>query len=229
MDFETLLVSTIDDYNNGGLENEEFVKKAHEIYNSYANYSCSLPRTQYPYLLGVMFAGFAKYYKGNIDYYTSIMENALYCFAKCMKVSDSLSERQCAAMRLLFLIDDNDRVMKGIAHNFFEKRCQELYGSPLIVQQILANGMDPWTFETDILVNIGNYCIEQSDAESVHSCISSTEMDNFEKLKKMGKYNVRFPLVQVSPKQVFELFFDFILEYVSTPYERRVTMLRYGW
>ena len=54
-------------------------------------------------------------------------------------------------------------------------------------------------------------------------------MDNFEKLKKMGKYNVRFPLVQVSPKQVFELFFDFILEYVSTPYERRVTMLRYGW
>ena len=81
----------------------------------------------------------------------------------------------------------------------------------------------------DILVNIGNYCIQQSDAESVHSCISSTEMDNFEKLKKMGKYNVRFPLVQVSPKQVFELFFDFILEYVSTPYERRVTMLRYGW
>lgn len=224
MDFENLLVSTINDYNNGGLENEEFKKKAHEIYNSYANYSCSLPRTKYPYLLGIVFAGFAKYYKGNIDYYTSIMENALYCFAKCMKDSDSLSERQCAAMRLLLLIDDNDWVMKGIAHKFFEKRCQELYNSPSIVQQIIASKMEPWTFETDILVNLGNYCLEQSDAESVHSSISSSEMNNL-----MDKYNVRFPLVQVSPKQVFELFFDFILEYVSTPYERRVTMLRYGW
>lgn len=133
------LLSIIKDFESGGLENPEFLKKAHTIYNGYATYPSSLPDAENPYLLGIVFSHFAKYYQQNIDYYASILENALFCFIKVIKNSEaSRSERHCAAISMLLLIDNNEWAMKGIAHKFFEKKCQQLYGSPLMVQQILA-------------------------------------------------------------------------------------------
>lgn len=228
MELKNLLVSAINNYNNGGLRNEEFVRDAHVIYNAYADYWCSLPTAEYPYLLGIVFAGFAKYYKGNIDYYTSIMENALFCFSKCIKNSASIGERQCAAIRLLLLIDSNDWVMKGIVHKFYEKRSMELYGAPLFVQQITASKLEPWTFESDILRIIGYYCLQAADSKTVHSSITSSEMEVFNHIKSKGKYDGRYPLVNISPEQLFNLFFEFITEYVKTPYDRRVTQLCYN-
>lgn len=224
-----LLVSAISDYENGGLQNRGFLQKAHKIYNSFAAYPCSLPNAEHPYLLGIIFSAFAKYYADNIDYYTSIMENALFCYSKVMKTSESCSERQCAAIRMLLLIDDNERVMKGIAHRFYEKKCLELYGQPLMMQRMLAQGMDPWTFEIDILKHIGNYCIEESSPNDKHSFISATEIKCFNNIKKTGKYEVEWPLVSVPAERVFLLFFEFVGEYIRTPYERRITNLRYGW
>lgn len=223
------LLSAIHDYENGGLENEDFLKKAHDIYNGYATYSCPLLDAENPYLLGIVFSAFAKYYAKNIDYYASIMENALFCFGKVMKTSESISERQCAAIRMLLLIDENDWVMKGIVHKFFERMSLELYGQPLLVQKISAQGMAPWTYEVDILTHIGNYCINESRSFSIHSSISSEEMTRFNDIKKSNKYYVRWPLVRVPIKRVFDLFQDFIEDYINTPYERRVTQLRYGW
>lgn len=223
------LLSAIHDYENGGLGNEDFLKKAHAIYNEYATYSCSLPDAENPYLLGIVFSAFAKYYAENIDYYASIMENALFCFGKVMKTSESVSERQCAAIRMLLLIDENDWVMKGIVHKFFEQRNFELYRQPLLVQKISAQGMAPWTYEVDILTHIGNYCINESRSCGTQSSISSEEMARFNSIRKGDKYHVRWPLVRVPIKQVFDLFQDFISDYVNTPYERRVTQLRYGW
>ena len=141
MNVEDFLVSTIHDYENGGLKNGEFLKKAHGIYNSYANFSCSLPSAEHPYLLGIVFAGFAKYYARNINCYASIIENALFCFSTVMKESESCSERQCAAIRMLLLIDDNNEVMRGIAHKFYQKNYQELYGHPFAGSQFISRVM----------------------------------------------------------------------------------------
>lgn len=224
MDIE-LLNSAIKDYDNGGLANVDFIQKAHRIYNSYATFPTSLPNAEHPYLLGIVFADFAKYYSNNINIYTSIVENALFCFAKVMKTSSSQSEKQCAAIRMLLLISDNDRVMKGIAHTFYEKRPQELYGQPLFMQQFIAQGMEPWTYETDILVNLGSHCIDESDSEEKKSLISKEDMDRFNNIVKSQKYKLEYPLVIVSAERVFDLFFDFIAEFIKTPYERRITML----
>ena len=163
MNVEDFLVSTIHDYENGGLKNGEFLKKAHGIYNSYANFSCSLPSAEHPYLLGIVFAGFAKYYARNINCYASIIENALFCFSTVMKESESCSERQCAAIRMLLLIDDNNEVMRGIAHKFYQKNYQELYGHPFAGSQFISRVMGSGTIETDILNILGRYCIEKSD------------------------------------------------------------------
>ncbi|MDO4165297.1 MAG: hypothetical protein Q4D56_13085 [Bacteroides sp.] len=229
MSNQEILSSAIQDYEKGGLLNEAFLSKAHSIYNEYATFPSPLPNAEHPYLLGIVFSYFAKYYSKNIDYYTCIMENALFCFFKVMSTSLSQSECQCAAMRVLLLIEDNDWVMKGIAHKFYEQRCQELYGQPLMVQSFLARGMEPWTFETDILRQIGYYCIKKSSSDGKQSMISSSDTERFKSIVKSGKYNVTWPLVTVSPDRVYELFFKFISGYIGTPYERRITQLRYNW
>lgn len=224
-----LLISAIRDYENGGLQNRDFLQKAHKIYNSFAAYPCSLPDAEHPYLLGIIFSAFAKYYADNIDYYTSIMENALFCYSNVIRKSESCSERQCAAIRTLLLIDDNEWVMKGIAHTFYEKKCMQLYGQPLMMQNILAQGMERWTFEIDILKNIGSYCIELSSSDDKHSFISATEMKCFNYIMRSGKYEVEWPLVSIPAERVFYLFTEFLGEFIRTPYERRITSLRYGW
>lgn len=229
MELKDFLEAAINDFDNGGLKNKDFLSKAHQIYNAYANYSCGLPRAEHPYLHGIVFADFAKYYSHDINYYTSIAENALYCFSKVMRKSESVSERQCAAIRMLLFIDDNDWVMKGIAHFFIEKKCQELYGQQLLVHKMLAERMDPWVYETDILKNIGTYCLEQSSSCNHHSFISSEEMKSYDAIKNSSKYQRGvWTLARVSIERVFEMFSDFLKEFVSTPYERRVTMLRYS-
>ena len=222
---KNLLTSAIKDYENGGLENKDFIKKAHSIYNTYACIPCNLPQAEHLYLHGIVFSYFAKYYSNNINYYGSILENALFCFDKVMRTSTSQSEQQCAAIRMLLLIEDNDWAMKGLAHKFYEKDCQELYGSPLMVQQIIARGMAPWTFEVDLLLNIGNYCIKRSGSQDKHSFISSSDTKRFNSIVKSGKYNVRYPLVNVSTERVYELFSDFIYDRIITPFERRITQL----
>lgn len=222
------LLSTISDFENGGLENPEFLKKAHSVYNWYARYPSPLPNDKNHYLLGIIFSHFAKYYQQNIDYYDSILENALFCFIKVINNTDTtLSENQYAAIRMLLLIDDNEWAMKGIAHKFFEKKCQQLYDSPLIVQQIIAQGMEPWTFEIDLLKNLGFICIEKSCSDNQHSFISASDMERFSTIKRNGKYSTKWPLVNVSADRVFDLFAEFISEYIYKPYERRITHLHY--
>ena len=221
-----ILSSAIKAYEKGGLYDEEFLKKAHLIYNSCATFPPNvLNNSESPYLLGVVFSYLAKYYSDNINHYTSIVENALFCFDRAMKPDVSISEYQCAAMRMLLLIDDNDCVMKGIAHKFYEQKCQELYGQPLMFQRMLAQGMDAWTFEMDILKHIGFCCIMRGCSVNKYSIISALDYERFTRLTGSGKYDVEWPLVKVSEERVYELFSEFISEYVNTPYERRITLL----
>lgn len=222
------LISAIEDFENGGLASSDFLRKAHLIYNEYATFPCRLPNVEKPYLLGILFSSFAKYYQNNVDYYTSILENALFCFIKVMKNTNvTNSEHQCAAIHMLLLIDDNEWLMKGIAHKFIEKKCQQLYGSPLLVQKMLAQGMEPWTYEIDILKKLGEFCIEESNSDNKHAFISAFDMERFNSLKKNCKYFTAWPLVRVSAECVFELFSEFISENIDTPYERRIKRLYY--
>ncbi|MDE5905266.1 hypothetical protein [Duncaniella sp.] len=227
MNSSDFLTSTIQDYEKGGLHNVEFLKKAHSIYNEYASYPTPLIRTAYPYSLGIVFSYFAKYYSNNIDYYTCIIENALFCLNRAIEICTSQNEQESAAIRLLLLIEDNDWVMKGITHKFYERSTQELYGLPLIAQTILAQRMDPWTFETEILKHIGAYCIQKSNFPESKPAISDSDILRLQDIISSGKYNIRWPLVKVPTKRVYELFLEFIAEFIRTPYDRRITQLIY--
>ncbi len=219
--------TAINDQKNGGLQNDDFVKKAHAIYNIFATFPCSLPASGQQYPLGIIFSCLAQYYSGNIDHYTSIMENALFCFSNVMKASESCDERQNAAIRMLLLIDGNDWIMKSITHKFFKRKCNELYGTSLIDQQMIARKLEPWTFETDILKHLGRYCIEESATTSPEQILSVSEIRRFNELKENGKYSIQWPLVNISPARVFDLFCEYIKDTVSTSCERRATQLQY--
>lgn len=221
-----ILVSAIQDFERGGIQSDDFLKKAHLVYNACATFppTC-LVESEHPYLLGCVFAYFAKYYSNNIDYYTSIIENALFCFCRVMKENLSESESQCASIRMLLLIEDNEWVMKGIVHKFCEQRCQELYGQPLVFHRMLAQSMDAWAFEMDVLKLLAFYCIERSSSKAKHSFISSSDTSRYMKIVKSGKYGVEWPLVQVSMEQVYEMFSEFVRESVNTPFERRIAQL----
>ncbi len=224
MTLDEFLVATIHEYDNGGLSNEQFIENAHLIYNAFACFPCPLQSYDYPYLLGIVFSGFAPYYKHDINIYTSIMENALFCFMKIIKEENhNSSEYQCAAIRLLLLIHDNDWVMKGITQKFQDKNCLELYGEIPFVHHVLYQGVSPWAYEIDILTHLGQYCIAQSRSDSKQSSISASDMRKFKEIVKGQDYQVKWPLVHISDEQVFNLFYEFITEYVSTPYERRIS------
>ena len=226
---EERLKSAIRNLDNGGLGNETFVREAHEIYNEYVSFPSSLPQAEHHYLLGIVFSGFVRYYEDNIDYYTCIMENALFCFFKVINESPSQSERQCAAIRMLLLIDENDWVMKGITRKFRDKYCQELYGVSLMHIQIMSQGLStPWDYEDDILRIIGCVCVDLSSSFSKKSSISHSEMMRFNRIKSSDKYTYSmWGLAKISEEKVFQLYDDFITENVNTPYDRRMTRLVY--
>lgn len=224
---EGQIASAIKDCEQGGRENPQFIEKAHAIYNLYATNTCPLKDAEHPYLLGILFAAFAKYYIRNVNIYASIMENACFCFSKVVKESDSPTERQCAAMRLLLFIDDNYPLMLQVAKNLRNSYSQELYGQPAMMVNIMAQGMDQNAYEEDLLRNIGSYCIGMQNSGNVHSSISAREMQRFKNLCSTERYNLNFPLVEIPASRVFELFYDFMYRIICTPCERRITQLSY--
>lgn len=227
-DFEDLLTSAIKDYEQNGIDNESFLEKAHRIYNSYAMNTCPLKNAEHPYLLGIVFASFAKYYINDANIYGSILENAYYCFSKVIVEGSSPSERQCAAIRLLLTIDDNYPLMLQLVRNFRNYKSQYLYGQPAMVVNMLAQGMDQNAYEEDILRNIGSYCDELQENTSLNASIPSYDMNRYNKISTSEKYSLTWPLVSVSASSVFGLFYEFISKIISTPSERRITVLHYG-
>lgn len=223
---EDKLQACFQEFQNGGNRNPEFLNLAHKVYNEYATFPCMLPTADRLYLLGIIFSEFAPSYSDDINIYTSIMEDALFCFFKMIRTSTSVSEKQCAAIRMLLLIEDNDWVMKGITRKFRDKYSQELYGQPSFMTQMISQGMEPWSYEEDILRMLGAYCIYVSDSNGKHSYISHSEMQQFHQIKQSGKYELRWPLVNMSMDSVFDLYYQHIFEIINTPFERRITKLR---
>lgn len=227
-EFQNLLKSAIDDYSDRGLYDKAFLTKVHQIYNAFAHYPCPLPSAEHPYSLGIVFSYFCEYYKNDIDKYTSIIENALFCFFRVINESEFTIEKQSATIRLLLLIDKNDWVMKGIMKKFYMRYCDTLYGMPLEIHKLLHDSFEPWTFETDLLSRLGERCIEIASSDTAHSVLSQQEMQKFNELKTGEKYVSYFPLIKISTEELFRLFNDFINEFIRTPYERRITHLYYN-
>ena len=227
-ELQNILISAIKDYNERGLYDVTFLSKAHKIYNEFAYFSCPLPLSDHPYLLGIVFSYFSEYYKNDIDTYTSIIENALFCFFRVIKENEFQMERQSAAIRLLLLIDRNDWVMKGITRKFYTKNCEVLFGMPFDLHQIFEyRGLGQWVVEGDILRILGHQCTLIADSNSSHVSISETDMRDYHKLLNENKYRGDWPLVKISTEQLFEMYDDFIRDFINTPYERRITQLIY--
>ena len=227
-DFEKLLASAVSDCEQKGRDNKSFLEKAHRIYNSFAVMPCPLINAEHPYLLGVVFAAFAKYYIKDVNIYASISENACYCFSKVLKDGNSQSERQCAAIKLLLFMDENYPLMLQMAKNFRNYKCEALYGQPAMMVNMIAQGMDKYAYEEDLLKNIGSYCKEVQESTNLSVSISAQEMRLFEKICTSQRFSLEWPLVSVPAFQVFELFYEFICKIISTPFERRITVLPFG-
>ena len=232
-ELQNLLKSAINDFNNNGLYNDNFLTKAHQIYNSFAYYSCPLPSSEHPYLLGIVFSNFARYYKEDIDKYTSIIENALFCFLRVIyDKTESKVERQSAAIRLLLLIDSHDWVMKGILRKFYDKSCDVLFNIPQTHGSIFRSLMsmdNPWIIEEDMLKCIGNICLELTESSNTHAELSATEMNTFNQIKRKDAYNDQWGhLIEVPLNKFFKMFYNHITNIVNTPYERRITHLYYN-
>lgn len=232
-ELQNLLKSAINDFNDSGLYNDAFLTKAHQIYNSFACYSCPLPSSEHPYLLGVVFSYFARYYKDNIDKYTSIIENALFCFLKVIYDKTEFKvERQSAAIRLLLLIDSHDWVMKGILRKFYDKHCDVLFNIPQSHGSVFRSLMsmdNPWIIEEDMLKCIGNICIGLTTSNTTYSEISAIEMKSFNELKAKDAYNDSWGhLIEIPLNKFFKMFYAHITDIINTPYERRITHLYYN-
>ena len=183
-------------------------------------------------MLGVVFSHFALYYKDDIDKYTSIIENALFCFLRVIYDTEFKAERQSAAIRLLLLIDGHDWVMKGILRKFYEKHCDMLFNIPLSHGSVFRSLMsmdDPWIIEEDMLKCIGSICVELTASKSTYPEISAIEMKSFNGLKGKDIYNNPWGhLIEVPLNKFFKMFYSHITEIVNTPYERRITHLYYN-
>lgn len=158
-----------------------------------------------------MYSYLANFYKNNIDIYTSIVENSIYCFSKVIIESESESERQSAAIRLFLLSYDNEKVVKGILY----KLVREKYGDntfEIILLQLVDSD----------LCAIRSYCLLLIEEGSKKVFISDEYMRKYHRLSKSLRKSSSTP---EALEKSFILFYEEIHKIIKTPYERRITAL----
>lgn len=98
---------------------DDFIEPAVFVYNAVANNQNILKDCENPYLLGLFYSyiegAFRDSSLGRI-----CVENAFYCYMKCIEESESVLIRKSAAMRMFLLMYDNGYETAGIAHSSLE-------------------------------------------------------------------------------------------------------------
>lgn len=207
---------------------ELFKERAISLYNKYCSYPSPLEHNNpHPYLLGTIYSRMAQFYVYDINTFASIIENALYCFSKTIIESDDIVEKQCAAKRMVLLLDDNWGFMQQVAKNFIKFSGHKLYRDySELTFSILSRGMTPNAFEDDILGQLGYYCVEITQSNSVHSFISVEETARYESCIKDKRFQYHpWALTNIKDEKLFELFYEFLSLIVRSMVERRVTLL----
>ena len=206
-----------------------FKRLAVDFYNEYCNFPSTLlfDEERNIYSMGIIYSRMAQFYTEDINVYATIIENAIYCFSKIITTTDNIVNKQSAAIRLLLLFKDNWGLMLQVAKNLIKTRGSQLYGDYSSLSfSILASGLEPYTYENDILRQLGHYCVKESQSNNTHTSISASEMSQYELCVKSGKFSYNeWALTKLGGKDLFDIFYGFIEEIIKTPYERRTTKL----
>lgn len=217
------LNDAVDKHDSGNIE--EFVKQAQQIYNSCACFPSHLNSIGHEYLYGKVFAYFAPFVTNDINIYTTVLENAYFCLSKTIVNSESISEEQCAAIRLLLLIDDNNRVIMHIISRFLEERVGNICKNPM--NTLILNEIMDKAFEKEILRMIGGYLIEKVGSHEKNSFISVKEMDKYNDILRRNCYSTQISLIPSSAEKIFMETYNFIYSVIQTPYDRRIKPIRW--
>ena len=220
---ENILNEVIKAYDSGEIDN--FKNLARRIYNSFAVYPSNLGVANHKYLLGQIFSDYAPFLQNDIDAYTTAIENAYFCLSTVVIKSENISERNCAAIRMLLLVDENRRVMLNIASRFIKERSSRVCDKPAINISVL-NGLMNNAFDEEVLRIIGGYLISEVSSSEKKSFISENEMNRYNELLRKDCYSTRYSLFNVSPQTLFLEMRDYIRYVIDAPYERRMKQLK---
>ena len=219
---EKVLKETITAFETGELD--KFKDLARQIYNAFSCYPSNLSSVSHKYLLGQIFSDYAPFIENNINAYTTALENAYFCLASVVINSEYISQKNCAAIRLLLLIDENRQVMLHIASRFIKERSSRVSHKPAINVGILNSIMNN-AFDEEVLRIVGGFLINEISSSEKKSFIPQNEMYRYNMILQKNCYNTKWSLFDATPEEVFLELYNYILYVINEPYERRMTPL----
>ncbi len=221
---EELLQNAINAYDNGNLK--LFKVKAVDLYNVYCSPGKLQSEDKHLYSLGIIYSRLAQFYTQDKYFYPTIIDNAIYCLSKAIVKGDDIVKKQCAAMRILLLLDDNWNLMLQMVNKFINANVEKLYNCPDVAFSIMYKRLDPLTYEKDVLRQLGYFCIYNSKLDNIHSFISQQEMQHFNSLCKDERFGYpEWPLTNLRGKYLFKLFYEYVEQVVNAPSIMRTAIL----
>lgn len=221
MAFENLLKSAIQDYECGGLKNEEFLRKAHQIYDAFNSYPCPLLSIDNAFLMGIIFSDMAQAERENKEFYNQAIGNAGYCFLEVIEKGQTLRMRQYAAVKLAILLDHENEAVNKVVSAFRKHKGAELFDKP----EVSADGqVDLESYDSELLKELGMYCVKFGEAAVRGADMSDSEKEQFDEIKKSQKFHVDKKRAKVTPVRLCRMFSDFINEHVTLSEKKSVEM-----
>ena len=108
------VIYVVTSYDNISSFEDELMFKTHVnvVYNEIVRDQSILHKTDRPYLLGTFFSYIVEYINSQkspiINPYKRVcLENAMYCFMRCINENEIMSRKQAGAMRMLLLMREN--------------------------------------------------------------------------------------------------------------------------
>lgn len=224
MAFENLLRSTIQDFESGESKNEEFLKKAHQIYDAFNSYPCPLISIENAYLMGIIFSDLALAEREDKDFCNQVIGNAAYCFLEVIEKGKTLRVRQSAAVKLAILLDRENEVVSKVVAAFRKHKGTSIFVDP----KVSGDGkVDLVSYDTELLKELGMYCVKFGGVAERIDSLSAEEKKRFEAIKKSRKFHVENPKLKVSLASLCRMFSDFITEHVTMPEKKTMDIINF--
>lgn len=190
-----------------------FYTNAIPVYNHFAQFPDELGSIDNPYLIGIVYS----YLEGALrdtNMADACYEKACYCFAKVM-TTESNYEKQCAAMRLFLLMNDNGMSAFELCCKAFEKSCLEIEGVFYEEFKVKA-GLRLQKYLNYIESCIKQYVYSLFVKAQNHSYISVQDMARVRMYINYGNYEnfVETPY-SLGPKFYFEMFYQYLKEIMN--------------
>ncbi len=224
MAFENLLKSTIQDFESGGLKNEEFSCKAHQLYDAFNSYPCPQISVDNAYLMGIIFSDLALAEKENRDFSDKAVGSAAYCYLEVIEKGTDLHMRQGAAVKLTILLERESESISKFFTAFRKYKGTEIFLEPKMSED---GQIDLDAYDSELLKELGMYCVNFVTSVKEHESLSEAEKKHFESIKTSRKFHVENPKLKVSLRKVSRMLADFITEHVTMSEQRCLSLINF--